>query len=455
MAKPRNVIILVADSLRYDSVYRENGPGVPYLENNGVQFSNARSAACWTLPATSCIFSGLMPHEHGTTSQTRWFQDSVPSLASKLKRASYKPIMVTANSVTTDIFNVSKDFDEVHKTWQFTPTKHKWLLQTVLALNRPRVRKMILKPKDKFFDKASEDLRQGIIWAQKTSHDTLNKAKQLIEENNAKGQSTFVFINLMETHYPYHIADTFTLMNKTLLGKLHEWKVLFHFLSQTFLKNDKGIVTPDDLNLLRQKQQLAWKLIRDDINNFCRDMHQDKDNLIVFCSDHGDNFGDQGWQYHFSNVTDGGNRVPLIWLDHENRKPETKTHNVSSRFMHHQILKSCGLDNEGGELLTETDNNLPVLQSFWYNNEEKTMQKYKYNQLAFIEGNKRFVQRAGNWMYAPVGNNGAEPTFEWVEKGFNPIEELQVSAERKKLLKKCVKDFGAFSDKIMAKEHER
>jgi arylsulfatase A-like enzyme len=451
VAKPKNVILIVADSLRYDSVYREAGPGVPYLENNAVQFSNARSSACWTLPATTCMFSGMMPHEHGATSQTRWFKNDIPSLATKLKGAGYKPLMVTANIVTTDLFNVSQGFDEIHRTWQFTPTKHKWLLQTVLALNRPRVRKMILKPKDQFFDKASEDLRQGIIWAQKTAHDSFNKAKQLIKENNEKGQGAFVFINLMETHYPYHIADTFTLMNKTLLGKIHEWKVLFHFLSQSFLKNDKGTVTQADLDLLRTKQQLAWKLIRDDVDNFCREMHKDQDNLIVFCSDHGDNFGEQGWQYHFSNVTDAGNRVPLFWLDHENRTPATKTHNVTSRYMHYDILNRCGLDNEGKTLFTETENNLPVLQSYWYNNEEQTMAKYKYNQIAFIENDKRFVLRAGNWMYAPVNGNGTEPTFEFVEKSFNPLEELKLTVDRKKYLEKSIADFSIFSDKVMNK----
>ena len=445
----------MADSLRYDSVYREEGPGVPYLEQNGIQWSNARSAACWTLPATTSMFSGMMPHQHGATSQSRWFKNEIPSLATKLKGAGYRSAMVTANIVTTDLFNVSQGFDELHRTWQFTPTKHRWLLQTVLALNRPRVRKMILKPKDKFFDKASEDLRQGIIWAQKTSHDSFNKARQLLKENNEKGQGMFVFINLMETHYPYHIADTFTLMNKTLLGKIHEWKILFHFLSQSFLKNDKGIIKQADLDLLRAKQQLAWKLIRDDVNNFCKEMHENSDNLIVFCSDHGDNFGDQGWQYHFSNVTDGGNRVPLFWLDHESRKPETKTFNVSSRFMHHDILNRCGLHNDGGTLMSETENNLPVLQSYWYNNEEQTMDKYKYNQLAFIADDKRFVNRAGNWMYAPVApyNCGPtnEPTFELVDKTFNPIEELKLSADRKAYLERSFADFSVFSDKIMNK----
>ncbi len=451
MAKPRNVILIVADSLRYDSVYRENGPGVPYLENHAIQFTNARSSGCWTLPATSSMFTGLLPHEHGATSQSRWLNEKIPTLSEKLKTAGYRPLQVTANMVTTDIFNVGKGFDETHKTWRFVKSKHNWLLRTVLALNRPRIRRMVLKPKDVVFDKLSEDLRQGIIYAQKTSHDSFARAKKMIEENNAKGQGVFMFINLMETHYPYHIADTFTLMNKTLLGKIHEWQILFHYLSQTFLKKDNSFITQVDLDLLRAKQQLAWKLIRDDVDNFCREMHEGKDNLVVFCSDHGDNFGDQGWQYHFSNVTDGGNRVPVFWLQHEEGKSETKTHNVTSRFMHYDILRSVGLSGEDKTMMSETDNNLPVLQSFWYDNEGHTMDKYKYNQTAFIHGEKRFVLRAGNWMYAPVGNNGKEATFEFVERGFNPVEELNLTSKRKKYMENSLKEFSIFSDKVMKK----
>lgn len=451
MAKPKNVIFIVADSLRYDSAYVDGSPGVPYLEQNGIQFSNARSSGCWTLPATSSLFTGKLPHQHGATSQSRWLDVKNPTIATKLKQVGYKPIQVSANVVTTDIFNVSNGFDEVYKTWHISESRHPALLNLVLSLNRPRIRRMILRPKDMVFDRISEDLRQGIIWAQKTCNDSFDKARQLIKENNAKGQGVFMFINVMETHYPYHIADTFTLLNRTLLGKIHEWKVLFHYLSQSFLKNDKKVLTQEDLNLLRKKQQLAWKLIRDDIDAFCKEMHDGTDNLVIFCSDHGDNFGDQGWQYHFSNVTDGGNKVPVFWLDHEAPKGEIKNHNVSSRFLQNDILRACGLDDEGGTLMEERENNLPFLQSYWYDNEGKTLDKYKYNQAAFIEGDKRFVLRAGQWMYAPVAQNGAEPTFEYVEKNFNPIEALNIPESKKKYLQQNMDDFTSFSEKIMNK----
>lgn len=452
MSKPRNVILIVADSLRFDSAYKDGSPGVPYLEQNAIQFLNARSSGCWTLPGTSSMFTGLLPHEHGATSQTRWLGDETPSLPRLMKQAGYKSIQITSNPVTTEIFNVNSGFDEMHKGWQMVESKHSLLLKTMLALNRPRIRRMLLKPKDLVFEKASEDLRQGVAWAQKISHEAFGAAKKMIAENNANGQGVFMFINLMETHYPYHIADTFALLNKSILGKLHEWKILFHFLSQSFLKTDKQPLTQADLDLLRTKQQLAWKLIQKDVNDFCREMHEEQDNLVIFCSDHGDNFGDQGWQYHFSNVTDGGNRVPLFWMDHEHKPASTKSHNVSSRFIQQDILRAVGLTPESPEtLMEETPHNLPFLQSFWYDNEGKTLDKYKYNQLAFIEGHMRYVWRAGKWMAAPVGDPGHEPRFEYVENNFNPLEEAKLDTERKQYLEKRIKEFNVFSDKVMNK----
>ena len=116
--------------------------------------------------------------------------------------------------------------------------------------------------------------------------------------------------------------------------------------------------------------------------------------------------------------------------------------------MYHDILRACGLPVGEETLMAENDRNIPVLQSFWHDNQDGTLDKYKYNQLAFIDGQQRFVLRAGSWMYAPVGKNCKEPVFEYVQKGFNPLEELHLSVERKKYLEKSIKDFSQFSDQI-------
>lgn len=452
MSKPQHIIVIVADSLRYDSVYHEGNPGVPYLENNGIQFNGVRSAGSWTLPATSSLFTGLLPHEHGATTQSRWLHESKTTLAGELKKAGYTTVQITANPVTTDIFNVSKDFDETHTVWSFAVSKHKWFLRMALSLNRPRIRRMLFKPKDIIVSKLSEDIRQGITWAQKTANDTFDKARQILEEKTAKGEKVFLFLNLMETHYPFHIAETFEFYSKGLVGKIREARTLYHFLGQDFLIKDNGFIKQADLDILKKKQQLAWKLIRNDVNDFCQEVHQGKDNLVVFCADHGDNFGDQDWQYHFSNVTDGGNKVPFFWLDHQHKPAETKTHPVSARFMYQDILRAVNVKNDGQTMMEETAENLPVLESYWYNNEGRTMEKYKLNQMAFIEKNQRFVLRGEQWMQAPVGETGVnEPKFQAVEKGFNPLEELKLSADRQKYLEEHVKNYKVFSDKIMSK----
>lgn len=119
--------------------------------------------------------------------------------------------------------------------------------------------------------------------------------------------------------------------------------------------------------------------------------------------------------------------------------------------MQHDILQAVGIGNNNSTMMEEREDNLPMLESFWYDNEGLTMEKYKYNQAAFIDGDKRFVFRAGKWMYAPVGSNGQEPTFEYVEKNFNPIQELQMPVLRKKYLEETFSEFTAFSDKVMSK----
>ena len=463
-SKPKNIILIVSDSLRYDSVYTAATPdalnsgaraGLKYMERNAIQFSNARSAACWTLPGTSSLFTGMMPHEHGATTQTRWFRDELPTLASQLKTKGYKPLMVTANSVTTEVFNLSKDFDEVHKVWTYVKSRHPLMLRLVLTLNRPRIRRMLLKPNDEIFSRLSEDLSQGLVWAQKTCTDIFDKTRELMRNNNEKGEQCFFFLNLMETHYPYHINDVFQLVSQSIYGKMREWHALYHLLSQTFMKTGKSPIKEDMLALLQSRQQQAWQLVKDNLDAFVEELHRDENNLVVFCSDHGDNFGDQGWQYHFNNVTDGGNRVPLMWLGHDHPAPQTLSHNVSSRYIYHSILEAAGFDHQSANLFVESPRSLPILQSYWYNNEGHTLDQYKYNQFCFIEGSDRYVMRGGKWLHAPIASGGIEPTFQSIGGNTNPIEELKLEADRKKYLLESTGNFSMFSDEIMRKSAKK
>lgn len=448
MSQAQNVILLVADSLRYDSVYRNGDIRLPYINQNAIQFSQARSSGCWTLPATASVFTGLLPHQHGATSQTRAIHENIPTLAEKMKAAGYNTYQITANVATTDIFGLHRGFDEVHRVWDWASPRFNRLQQTLVLVGKPRLRKKLLS-KDAVMTKMSDDLRASMTWLQYTHEDILNKGRKIIEENEAKGEKTFLFLNLMESHFPYHVAPTFETTSEGCMDKLREVAGLFHMVNQTFLTSTEPKVKINVLKQLRERQRKSWEILAPKIDGFVQEMHQDKDNLMIFCSDHGDNFGDQGWQYHFSNVTDGGNKVPIFVLPQGSKTNGIIHDKINAKDIHSTILHESGVDKNVLSLIKDPARSQSILQSYWYNSREKTLPQYKHNQFAFIVDNQRFVNRKEQWFQAPIGEYGNEPIFSAIkDKSINPIQEIQ-DVDRRYTLQKEFDEFLEFSRKVL------
>lgn len=448
MSKPRNVIVLIADSLRYDSVW--GGPtGLPYVEPSAIRFTQARSGGCWTLPATASLFTGLMPHEHGGTAQTRAIRTDVPTLAEHMREAGYATHQITANVATTHIFGLHRGFDEVRPIWHHVPAKFKKLHQLVVLAGKPRLRHRLFS-RDFIQGKLSEDLDAAKVWLQSTAADVFAHARALLKENEARGKGSFLFLNLMETHFPYHLGPSFKTLSGGVIARVRELMSLFHLVNQTFLTDGKQHIRPDMLDVLRQRQRAAWEWLAPQVDAFVRELHEDTGNLVVFGSDHGDNFGEQGWLYHFSNVTDAGNRVPLFWLPHDGRAPGVVHTPVSARDVYGSLLRAIGRSDRPSLLLDEPGQSLPIMQSFWYNNQNKTLPQYRFNQLAYIERGERYLFRQGRWSSAPITQDGAEPRFEPLPNNTNPIEEAVVDVERRARLRAALREFEAFSASLAA-----
>lgn len=446
MAKPKNIILLVADSVRYDSVHGAEGNLMPYATSHATRFSQARSGGCWTLPATASLFTGLMPHEHGADAQSRGLREDVPTLAGVLKEHGYSTHQVTANVATTEVFGLDRGFDEVRRIWRFIPAHHRKIHEALVLVGKPRLRKKLLS-KDFVMGRLSEDLEASKVWLQDTSDDVLGHARTILRENEQAGKGSFLFINLMETHFPYHVGSTFETVSDGLIGKIREVISLFHLVNQTWLIKDRNPIRADMMNLLRERQRRAWQRLAPRIDAFLEEMHQDGDNLVVFASDHGDCFGEQGWMYHFSNVADGGNRVPLYWLNRRGAASAAIDTPVSARDLYHGILSEVGDPRAQFHLVDEPERSFPIMQSAWYNNQGKTLDKFKYNQICFLEGGTRWLRRRDDWFAAPPANDQAEPEFTALPAGVNPIEESVIDPERRGTLRRVLADFEAFSER--------
>jgi arylsulfatase A-like enzyme len=442
MGRPRNIIVLVADSLRYDSVHT-GGSGLRFLGSHGTAFTQARSGGCWTLPATASLFTGLMPHEHGADSQSRGIRKDIPTIAEKMRDAGYSTHQITANIATTEIFGLERGFDEVARIWNHVPAQHQKIHEVLVLVGKPRLRRKIFSP-EFVAGKLSEDLDASKVWLQDTVDDVFNLARQRIAENERAHKPSFLFLNLMETHFPYHVGPTFETSSESFLGKIQEIASLFHLINQTWLTTDRQPISPKMMALLRQRQRIAWERLAPKIDAFVEEMHA-QGNLVVFGSDHGDNFGEQGWVYHFSNVTDAGNRVPLWFLDPEDDAPRVVDTPVSSRDVYQSLLKRVGDPTATFDVVTEPDESYPVMQSCWYNNQGKTLQKFKFNQICILDGDTRWMRRRDEWFSAPVTREGAEVPFVRLAPGIDPLEEGGFLPERKRWLTKVLADFSAFS----------
>lgn len=449
--RPKHIVLIVADSLRFDSVYKNNGPGVPYMEQHATQFSNASSAACWTLPATASLFTGQLPHDHQATTQTRMLNKNSQTLAEILKEQGYHTYQYTSNVATSEIFGLDRGFDKVVKTWDLVEPRAMSFSQLLVMLGKPRIRRKLFS-KDLVMQKLSEDMRASTVWFRSYYKLIFDHVNQVLKEHEEKGEQAFIFVNLMETHFPYHIDTEFKFASGSLLDKLHEMKAMFSIVNQTFLTRENAIPDENILNTIKSRQRKSWELIRKDLDEFVQSIHQDEDNLVIFTSDHGENFGDQNWVYHFSNVTDACTRVPIFWLDHNGMTPSVQDHKTSSRLLFHSIAKSAGHQGfNGQDIFKDQVHNIPISQSFWYNNQGKTLDKFKFNQFCFHYDDMRYLKKNGSWARASAteyGKNKEEPQFEDMGKNINPIEEIVKDTESKSFIAKNLQDFLKFEDKI-------
>ncbi|MEC7983903.1 MAG: sulfatase [Myxococcota bacterium] len=116
--QPKNVIVVMIDTLRFDQIDEKSAPFITQLRKEGLSYENAWSTSSWTAPSTASFFTGLHPIEHGIyrgfiasfesqqtqTIQLNIFDPSIPTIAEKYKAAGYHTYGVASNvNIGSDI----------------------------------------------------------------------------------------------------------------------------------------------------------------------------------------------------------------------------------------------------------------------------------------------------------------------------------------------------------------
>jgi arylsulfatase A-like enzyme len=115
-----NVLIILLDSLRADHIEpggetRVATPRLQRLADEGITFRGARSTASWTRPAVASLLTSLYALNHGVLSITSRLPKKVPFLASILKKNGYQTILITNNVMVSPTYGFGRGFTRVFK----------------------------------------------------------------------------------------------------------------------------------------------------------------------------------------------------------------------------------------------------------------------------------------------------------------------------------------------------
>ena len=114
--RPVNVLIIGVDTLRPDHLGcygygRNTSPTVDRIAAEGVLFENAISQSPWTLPSFSSVFTSLYPSQHGAMSAVSRMRESFPTLGTILQEHGYATGAVVNATVLRPEYGVNRGFD--------------------------------------------------------------------------------------------------------------------------------------------------------------------------------------------------------------------------------------------------------------------------------------------------------------------------------------------------------
>ena len=116
--RPPNVLLLLVDGLRADSVGEgrpSRTPALDRLAQRGLLFANASSAAPWSRASIASMFTGRLPSAHGVETEAviSRLPAAVPTLAAELRRRGYATAAFSANPHLDPAAGLGRGFSRV------------------------------------------------------------------------------------------------------------------------------------------------------------------------------------------------------------------------------------------------------------------------------------------------------------------------------------------------------
>ncbi len=307
LAHPKNVILIIADACRADGLGIYGGknqtPNLDQLAQQGIWFKKAFSNASWTLPSIASLFSSQYPGVYRFGPGVFIISPNAYLLAERFRDYGYYTIGLISNWGVSYRGGYLQGFEKVylhhhkvrlHRQFCFLPASLFW-------------QRFILKNFGlKLFPDTSRILTERAI-------KFLKKAKQPF----------FLYLHYMDPHDPYDPPQKYLSGLENYKGHIHPpygWGTADDIFHQEIInKVLKQKVEKDDQESQEYIRQLYLAEVRyldfqvGQLVQTLKEQGLDKNTLLVFTSDHGEEFWEHGANQHGGTPYQELLKVPLIF----------------------------------------------------------------------------------------------------------------------------------------------
>ncbi len=303
---PRNLVLIVVDTLRADRLgcygaERETSPAIDALARESVRFERAYATAPWTKPSVASILSGLLPARHGARGILTVLPDRVDTLAEILSRHGFATAGIVSHSILAEKMGFAQGY-------------------------------------------TSYDSHHARGHAFASTRGVTQRASAKLESLSARDRRFFLFVHYFDHHYDYlrHPEIGFA---QARAGRLDGTQSIQRLRA---MRHD---LSPEELAHLRDRYDEEIRYTDAGVGELLerlRALGRDRDTLVVFTADHGEEFLEHGWIGHTRTLYEELIRVPLL-IRGPDLEPGRVSRPVSLASLTPTLLDLLGLDRDSFE----------------------------------------------------------------------------------------------------------
>jgi len=286
---PEHALLITVDTLRADRLGAYGSdlgltPNLDALAEDSVVFTTAYAATPFTLPSVSALMTGRHPEELGIFRNESTLPDSVPTLASELKRHGWKTRAVVSNFILRESSGIASGFET--------------------------------------FDDEFPQIEIVRKWPERIAPATTAAALTLLDEcAPADDSRCFLWVHYQDPHGPYTPPEA---LLEAELARESEWPDSQRQLPVSedhtgigAIPNYQVIGDRRDVGFYRAGYHAEIRYLDGEIGRLLDGIAErglDDRSLIAFTADHGEGLGERDyWFAHGEYLDDGQVRVPLLF----------------------------------------------------------------------------------------------------------------------------------------------